>query len=124
MFDTPTRLAREYDVRRTFAFSCMEWAVHRGDVDAARTLLKRYLDAHPAARSRLDDARAAGLPPRGTAIRNELDWWGPTLETLGILSPGEPLPGTPRPKFPTVGERSRLRAILSEFGCVTEIGAD
>jgi hypothetical protein len=68
MFDTRTRLASEYDVRRSFAFSCMEWAVHKGDVDAARALLTRYLDAHPAAGSRRDDARGAGLL-RGSVCR-------------------------------------------------------
>lgn len=128
MFDSPARLASEYDTRRSiaaFVFSCMEWAVYKGDIEAARTLLTRYVDgAHPAMRARIDQARAAGRPPRGTAIRHDFDRDAPTLETLGILAPGEPLPGSPGPDIPVRDSKSRLRAILSEFGRVAEVGAD
>jgi len=125
VFETPSKMAGQYGVASTWVFSCMEWAVYRGDIEAARLLLTRHVDgAHPAKRARLDQARAAGLPARGTPIQNDLDWWGPTLEKLGILAPGEPLPGTAGPAVPLRDERLRVATILSEFGHVTEASTD
>lgn len=123
MFDSPQRLAEEFEPAHLSTFTCMEWMVFRGDVGSARRLLERYLDAHPTTRARLDEGRAAGLPPEGSPIRDELkDRWGPTLETLGILAPGEPLPGVPPDMLPEpVDGAAQIRAILSEFGRVTEV---
>jgi hypothetical protein len=121
-FDSPQRLAEEFDPAHLSTFTCMEWMVFRGDVASARRLLERYLEAHPSTRTRLEEGRAAGLPPKGSAIRDELrDRWGPTLETLGIVAPGEALPGVPSELVPDpVDDTTQVRAVLSELGRVTE----
>lgn len=94
MFESPARLARELDVAWPSTFTCIEWAVSRGDIAAARLLLERHLDEHPGARDVIEAGRADGVPPSGTPIRDELrERWAPALETLGVVAPGEPLPG-------------------------------
>ncbi|WP_344042368.1 hypothetical protein [Nocardioides panacihumi] len=124
-FASPARLASDYDLGAMSVFSCIEWSAYKDDIDAARLLLTRHVDgAHPALRARLDQARAAGLPAPGTPIANDIDWWGPTLERLGILAPGEPLPGTAGPDVAIRNESSRIAAILSEFGHVVDVQAD
>jgi hypothetical protein len=120
LFESPPRLAVELDPRWLWAFSCMEWMVFRGDPGSARQLLERYLTANPMTRDRLDAGRAAGMPPRGTPIRDELrDRWGPALESLGILAPGEALPGVAREGLPEPTDTAaEVRSILSRFGRV------
>lgn len=122
-FDSTARLAEVFDVRHTPTFNVIEWLVFRDDVAAARRLLERYLDLHPTVRPLLDEGRAAGMPPPGTAIRNEItERWAPALETLGVLAPGEPLPGVPPAVVPEpVDDRTEVLGILSRFGRVTEV---
>jgi len=123
VFESPERAAREFDPGSTGAFSCMEWLVFRGDVGSARLLLERYLDAHPLARDRIDAGRAAGPPPAGTPIRDELtERWAPALETLGILAPGEPLPGVPPEVLPEPEDAAaELGRLLGGLGRVTPL---
>lgn len=125
MYESPARLARELDVAWSSTFPCMEWAVSRGDTAAARVLLERYLEAHPAARETIEAGRAAGMPAPGTPIRDELrERWAPALETLGIVAPGEPLPGEPVVVAADRAEPTDLvtevRALLGGLGRVSE----
>lgn len=123
LFDSTARVGEEHDVRHTSTFNVIEWLVFRDDLAAARRLFERYLDVHPAVRPLIDQGRAAGMPPPGTRIRNEItERWAPTLETLGVLAPGEPLPGVP-PETMTepVDARAEFLGILSKFGRVTEV---
>lgn len=123
MFDSTGGLAEKLDVSHTPTFNVVEWLAFRDDLAAARRLLERYLDAHPVVRTILDEGRAAGLPEPGTPIRNEIrERWAPTLETLGVLAPGEPLPGVPPEVLPEpVDGRAEVLGILSSFGRVTEV---
>ena len=123
LFDSTTRVAEAFDVRHTTTFNVVEWLVFRDDVAAARRLFERYLDVHPAVRPLIDAGRAAGMPPPGTPIRNEItERWAPTLETLGVLAPGEPLPGeAPADQPEPVDAREEIVGILSRFGRVTEV---
>jgi len=123
MFESTGRVAEEIDVSHTPTFNVIEWLVFRDDLAAARRLFERYLDGHPTVRPLLDQGRAAGMPPPGTPIRNEItERWAPTLETLGVLAPGEPLPGVP-PEVMTepVDAKAQILGILSTFGRVTEV---
>ena len=63
------------------------------------------------------------MPPPGTPIRNEItERWAPTLETLGVLAPGEPLPGeAPADQPEPVDAREEIVGILRRFGRVTEV---
>ena len=123
LFDSTQRLAEELDVSHTPTFNVIEWLVFRDDVASARRLLERYLDLHPVVRPLIDQGRAAGLPPEGTPIRNEItERWAPTLETLGVLAPGEPLPGVPPEVMPEpVDGRAEILGILGQLGRVTEV---
>lgn len=122
-FDSTTGLAEELDVSHTPTFNVIEWLAYRDDLASARRLLERYLDLHPQVRPLIDQGRAAGLPAGGTPIRNEItERWAPTLETLGVLAPGEPLPGRPPTEMPeAVDAAAELRGLLSRFGRVTEV---
>ena len=122
-FDSTSRLAEEFDVSHTPTFNVIEWLVFRDDLASARRLLERYLAAHPAVRPLIDQGRAAGLPPKGTPIRNEItERWAPTLETLGVLAPGEPLPGVAPEVMPQpVDGRAEILEMLGRLGHVTEI---
>ena len=123
LFDSTARVAEEFDVRHTTTFNVVEWLVFREDVAAARRLFERYLEVHPAVRTLIDQGRAAGMPEPGTPIRNEItERWAPTLETLGVLAPGEPLPGVPPADLPEpVDAKAEILGILGTLGRVTEV---
>ena len=122
LFGSTSRLAEELPAVHT-RFSTIQWLVYREDVPAARRLLERYLDHSPSLRQAIDEGRAAAVPPPGTPIRNEIrELWGPYLERLGVLAPGEPLPGVPPEVIPEpVDSRAEILGILGQLGRVSEL---
>jgi hypothetical protein len=92
-FETPARALADIPAqeRRNSLLHLVEWAVSRGDRDAALEMLRRSFDEAPAMRERAEEQRRTGIP-EGMPSGNAAELLGPAITRMELVALDEPLP--------------------------------